>query len=542
MDRDMPDESQLFGVAKQVDSMSTDTFDLAKFKQCLKDGVLRMKISVNATELIGAAEELFRQDFRLALVAGHDDENSFRIVYLFTKGPPDQRIELNLQVDRENATVPSLSHLSFPASRFERELHDLFGVQASGHPQPRRLVLHQHWPKDWFPLRRNRGTMPEMLVASNPYPFVDVQGPGVYEIPVGPVHAGIIEPGHFRFWVVGETILKMKARLWFLHKGIEELFQGRAPSTCLELAEKISGDSAVGHGLAYCHAVEDAFNVEVCDRTKNLRSMCLELERIYNHVGDVGALCNDVGFGLANSRALAIRELLLRMNAEITGHRLLRGGLLLGGIRLRSIPSHLELDKIERKFNELVELAESNSIVIDRFSGTGVLELERARQIGVIGLVARASGHLVDARYQHPSTDESCRFTLSSKQDGDVLARFRLRCDEVYVSLGMIRKVIDDGGPFEVSELLDSFDGTNRCGDFGSQGPFSSGSGIVEGWRGTIVQRVEINAAGKIERLKVVDPSFMNWPALSVALSETIVPDFPLANKSFNLSYAGNDL
>ena len=288
---------------------------------------------VRAAGLSDAAAALLAQGMRLALVSGHDDGEELRVVYLFTSGPPDTRVELHLIVDPAQPTVPTLSGLSFPAGRFERELQDLFGIVPVGHPQPRRLVLHQHWPEDWYPMRRGAGDPPPMVSDAGAYPFVPVEGTGVYEIPVGPVHAGLIEPGHFRFWVVGETILRMKARLWFVHKGIERLFEGRDPDAGVQLAERISGDTAVGHTLAYCQAVEDAWRVEVPAEAMLLRGLLLELERFYNHVADIGALCNDVGFGVAQAWALSLREDLLQLNARVTGHRLLRGGVVLGGAR-----------------------------------------------------------------------------------------------------------------------------------------------------------------------------------------------------------------
>ena len=198
--------------------------------------------------------------------------------------------------------MPSLAYLSFPAGRFEREMHDLYGIGPIGHPRPRRLVRHAHWPEGWYPMRDDAGPAPE-FAADEPFPFLTVEGAGVYEIPVGPVHAGLIEPGHFRFSVVGETILKLKARLWFVHSGIEKLFEGRAATDATELAERISGDTSVGHALAHCLAVEDALGIEVPDAAHRLRALLVELERLYNHVADIGALCNDVGFSLANAHA-----------------------------------------------------------------------------------------------------------------------------------------------------------------------------------------------------------------------------------------------
>ncbi len=361
------------------------------------------------------------------------------------------------------------------------------------------------------------------------YPFVEVQGLGVYEIPVGPVHAGLIEPGHFRFSVVGETILKMKARLWFVHKGIERLFEGRDLQWGVELAEKISGDSAVGHSLAFARALEEALDVTVSARTEELRVVLVELERLYNHVADIGSLCNDVGFGLAQARALTLRERLLRLNRAVSGHRLLRGGVKVGGAQVIVMPDARELDAIAVQFDELVALARGQGTVMDRFLGTGVLRAGDAEEMGVLGVAARASGSNYDARVAHPANVEMAGFAPSTSSEGDVNARFDVRVDEVATSLRLLRDFCTRPG-----NLDESIEGcvSARSG---------SGSGIVEGWRGAIVHRVEVED-GVVTRVKVVDPSFFNWPALAVSLADTIVPDFPLVNKSFNLSYAGNDL
>jgi Ni,Fe-hydrogenase III component G len=303
----------------------------------------RASREISPWDLVEAARSLFAQGMRLALVSGHDEKTRLRVVYLFTDGPPDRRIELHVPIDAANPRVPSLAGLSFPASRFERELRDLFGIEPVGHPQPRRLVLHQHWPEDWHPLRQGAGDPPPLVDDERSFPFVPVEGPGVYEIPVGPVHAGLIEPGHFRFWVVGETILRMKARLWFVHRGIERQFQGLDAHGGLALAERISGDTAVGHAIAYCRAVEEAYGLRVTRNANVLRAVLLELERLYNHVADIGALCNDVGFGLAHAWALDLREQHLRLNRAMTGHRLLRGGVVVGGAVLQRMPSSSEL-------------------------------------------------------------------------------------------------------------------------------------------------------------------------------------------------------
>jgi Ni,Fe-hydrogenase III large subunit/Ni,Fe-hydrogenase III component G len=489
------------------------------------------RVSTAAADLVERADALCRQGFRLALVAAHDDGDALRAVYLFTATGPDRRAELHVPIDRDRPTVPSLAALSYPAGRFEREMHDLYGIRPTGHPLPRRLVRHSHWPSGWYPMRRDAGPAPAFADTAEAFPFLTVEGPGVYEIPVGPVHAGLIEPGHFRFSVVGETILKLKARLWYVHKGIEKLFEDRDIAAAVPLAERISGDTAVGHSLAYCHAVEDALGLAVPQPARRMRAVLLELERLYNHVGDIGALCNDVGHGVLNAHALRVREALLRLNRDTTGHRLLRGAIVPGGATLRAVPDPDRLAGIGADIRDIVRLALGNSLVAERFTGTAVLTTEQARDLGVLGYVARASGVDVDARRDHPTADAD-PVTVPVQTSGDVLARFQQRAAEIDASLAALDGWVRDVAPGTVAVAPGAGDGP----------PAASGVGIVEGWRGTIVHRVETGPAGRLARVKVVDPSFFNWPALPVALAGTIVPDFPLVNKSFNLSYAGNDL
>ena len=495
----------------------------------------RTAVTVTGETLAEQARTLFEQGYRLALVAAHDDGDTLRAVYLFTAAAPDRRVELHLPVDPTDPVVPSLAALSFPAGRFEREMHDLYGIIPRDHPLPRRLVRHDHWPSGWYPMRRDAGPAPE-FAEEQPFPFLTVEGPGVYEIPVGPIHAGLIEPGHFRFSVVGETILKLKARLWYVHRGVERLFAGRTVDGGIPLAERISGDTAVGHTLAYCRAVEEALGIEVPPAALRARALLLELERLYNHIADLGALCNDVGHGILNSHALRIRERLLRLNADVTGHRLLRGGVRVGGSTLQQVPDSDQVAEIAADIAEVAELALGNSLVAERFTGTAVLTERQARDLGTLGYVARASGLDVDARRDHPTgvlaDTEADVPEVPVQTSGDVLARFQQRVAEVEASAALLTLLIPTLEPGTVTA-------TPTDPETGAR----SGVGIAEGWRGTIVHRVELGPDGTLTRCKVVDPSFFNWPALPVSLTgDTIVPDFPLVNKSFNLSYAGNDL
>jgi len=503
-------------------------------------GFHRIALTVLPTELPRQATALLENGFRVALVAGHDNDDAddaLRAVYLFTTPRDDRRVELHVPLRRAYPHLPSLAGVSFPAGRFEREMRDLYGIVPDDHPLPRRLVRHFHWPKGWYPMRKDAAVPPEFGDTEGPFPFRSVEGPGVYEIPVGPVHAGMIEPGHFRFSVVGETILNLKARLWFVHRGIEKLFEGRHPDDAVELSERISGDTAVGHTLAFCLAVEDALGLAVPPHAQRTRAILLELERLYNHTTDLGALCNDVGYGILNAHTGRIREQLLRINDHTTGHRLLRGGIHPGGATLRHRPNPEQLGGIAADIAEVVALALDHTVVRDRFTGTAVLTTAQATDLGTLGYVARASGLTVDARHDHPYLPPALPRTQHTHTDGDVLSRFLVRAEEIQTSVATITQLVDDLG-----DDLGGQHQTITAQAAAQPDRPRSGVGIVEGWRGSIVHRVELDADGVLSRVKIVDPSFFNWPALPLALADTIVPDFPLTNKSFNLSYAGNDL
>jgi Ni,Fe-hydrogenase III large subunit/Ni,Fe-hydrogenase III component G len=486
----------------------------------------------------GRLAGLLRADFgaELALMVGNDrpEKGAFEVHYLFANARENWFLHATKEVSREDASIVSMATFYFPASRFEREIKDMFGIEAIGHPDPRPLVRHAFWPTDYFPLRKDAVPPDHFEDDGTPFPFKPVGGEGVYEIPVGPVHAGIIEPGHFRFSVIGETVIDLKIRLYFTHKGTEKLFEGRLPTDGMELAERISGDTTIGHSLAYCQALESLAETEVPSRARYLRVILLEMERLYNHIADFGAIANDAGFAIAHAHCFRLRERLLRLNKSLTGNRLLRGGVVPGGVSF-DLPDGLdlpgELYSILADFNEIVDISLKNTILTDRLEGTGCLTRQTAIDHGVLGYVARASGVDIDARRDHPfAAYNQLDFKVPIYESGDVYARTMMRVEEAAQSVALIRQASKRlvNGPLTAP--------------LRQLPPFEPAFGIVEGWRGTIIHWVMVDDKGELFRVKIKDPSFVNWPALSFALLKNIVPDFPLCNKSFNLSYSGNDL
>ena len=472
----------------------------------------------------------------------------FELVYLFedcgAAAGRDRFVQVTVAVPPADPTFPSLATFYYPASRYEREIADTFGLQPQNHPDLRRLTKHQFWPADFYPLRKDAAGNPrdphsprlDFQDNGEPYPFWPVAGEGIYEIPVGPVHAGVIEPGHFRFNVLGETIIDMHSRLYFVHKGIEKLFEGKTAGAGVQLAERISGDTAVGHNLAYCQALEGLARVEAPRRARLIRCVLLELERLYNHISDFGFICTDTGFAFINAHTQRLKERLMRLNARVTGHRLLRGVIVPGGVK-QELPApaeiEAELTAVLAEFDRLVDMAQGSSLLLDRLQTTGRLLHQRAVDLGVLGYVARASNIDRDVRRDHPfAAYDELDFNVIVKQSEDVYARAWVRVEEARESVALIKQALaklkDDRSPLALSLP-----------------PLPAGQtafGLVEGWRGAILHWVQAGPDQTLYRVKVKDPSFANWPALSFALLTNIVPDFPLCNKSFNLSYAGNDL
>jgi Ni,Fe-hydrogenase III large subunit/Ni,Fe-hydrogenase III component G len=477
----------------------------------------------------------------LELLAGADtrrDTGAFTLVYRFairTPGPSDV-VVAEVRIPPTEPTFPSLATRWFAASRYEREIQDLLGLRADGHPDPRRLPLHQFWPDGYHPLRHDAPPPGGFVDDGRPYPFRRVEGEGIFEITVGPVHAGIIEPGHFRFSVEGETIVNLETRLYFVHKGIEKLFETLPLGQTPALAERVSGDTSVSHAVAYCQALETLAAVEIPRRAALLRVLFLELERLYNHVGDVGAILNDTGYAFAHAHCGRLREDLLRLNAHVTGHRLLRGAIVPGGVALDVTASAARevatvVARVLADFDEVTKIALGNTLVLERLQGTGRLFRRTAEELQVVGLVARASGIDADARRDAPfAAYDELEPRVAVYADGDVWARTMVRIEEAREAARLLGAVADRLAPGPLGA------------PWGPLPPRAYAFGLAEGWRGPILYWVLTGPGGELARVKVKDPSFVNWPALEYAVLKNIVPDFPLCNKSFNLSYSGNDL
>ena len=499
----------------------------------------RVDCRLSPSGVVAFADELGRLGLEPQLVIAVDTRSTvggFTLRYVFA--PPTHRplVTARVSLGAGETRFTSLATRSFAASRFEREIQDLFGLTPVGHPDARRLALHQFWPAGYHPLRRDTAARSDFADRGEPFPFRRVDGDGLLEITVGPVHAGIIEPGHFRFSVEGETIVNLETRLGFVHKGIEKLFETLPFARTPELAERISGDTSVAHRLAFCHALEALAGCTPPPRAAWLRVVLLELERLYNHVGDVGMILNDTGYAFAHAHCFRLREELFRLNARLTGHRLLRGAIVPGGVTETAARAGLgavadDVERLVHEFLQVAALALDNTMVLERLQGTGRLTPRTAREMQIVGVVGRASGLDADARRDAPfAAYAEAELRVPVYETGDVLARTLVRLDEARQSASLIATAVVAAGngawAVPLGELCAGADAI----------------ALVEGWRGPLWYWVTADGPASLARVKVVDPSFRNWPALEYAVLNNIVPDFPLCNKSFNLSYSGADL
>ena len=458
------------------------------------------------------------------------------------------------------AAYPGIEDLFPAAARMQRAAADLSGVHSTA-TDTRPWVRHAAWPQTYRPLvdpppgavatgpAMERGAMERgalepggMEVApleagpAGSYDFVRVAGDGVHEIAVGPVHAGTIEPGHFRFSVVGEKVLRLEERLGYVHKGIERRFMELPILEGQRLASRVSGDSAVAFSWAYCQALEGIAAVEIPARAAWLRALYLEMERIANHLGDLGALGNDAGFAFGLAQFSRLKERLLRASEAALGARYLLDAIVPGGTRLDLTGSAARelshcVREIAKEAVTLREIYDEHEGLRDRFNGAGRVSTQLAQRLGLTGLAGRASGQAFDLRTDLPC-DPYAQIAPSKMGhgEGDVAARVAIRFDELQESCRLI------------NEIVAAVPAGAHSSRVGAPAAGALGLGFIEGWRGPVLVALEAGPGGSIRRCHPHDPSWQNWPVLEHAIIDNIVPDFPLINKSFNLSYSGHDL
>ena len=479
--------------------------------------------SSTAAGVSEALELLKVSNSRLVSIFGSiEDDGVRRVRYIIDVDNREYRL-FSQQVE---GAIPSATRITPAAAWYERELHDLYGIEIDGHPNLQPLVFHEDWPMNVHPHLAD-------VPVQGKYHFLKVQGKGVCEVPVGPVHAGIIEPGHFRFSVVGDTVLHLELRHFYTHKGAEALFEGAPVMSGPMLAESVSGDNCFAHAVAFCQAVENAFGISVPPRGRALRLVGLELERMLAHIADVGALCGDVAFVVSASYTARLKELLLQASASFFGTRCWRGLAVPGGMK-RDITQenaralNATVAEAARDFAELAQMILETPSVQNRFESTGTLKRDLARALGVVGPAARASGLKLDVRRDHPyGRYRTLAVDIPQHSSGDVLARARIRIDEAAVSARLIADALENPPAGAIATSV-PWQGS------------AEGFSAVESPRGELLYWIRVRD-GHLRRCHIKSPSFQNWPELPMAMPGNIIADFPLINKSFNLSYSGCD-
>ncbi|MGR8935243.1 MAG: hydrogenase large subunit [Gammaproteobacteria bacterium] len=498
----------------------------------------RHRLSIAARHWGEAAQLAQHYGARWAGTWADEHGDHFRIYSCLQHG--GTYILLHTEIPAADPALPSQAPYYPAADRPERHTQDLYGIRFADHPeQNKRWTRHQAWDADQYPLRAafpQQGHRSTPTPADKDYPFIKAHGDSVYEIPVGPIHAGIIEPGHFRFQAVGETVLHLEERLGYVHKGIEKIAVGRDPQGLARLAGRVSGDTTVGHAWAACMAMERAAAIAIPPRALYLRALLAERERIINHLWDMAALCNDVAFAFGFYQFGRLRELWLRENQAFFGHRLMMDCIVPGGVQCDlSDPSitriRQTLEALGQELGELMTIIDNNSSLEDRFLRAGKLSVEQAATLGALGFVGRASGQSFDVRKNVPYAPyDQLQVDVPLESDGDVAARFWVRYKELRAAMRLLRQLLEK---LPQGELL---------APWPTPAADAEGFAAVEGWRGEILCFVRFGANNRIARYYPRDPSIINWPALEKIVLDNIVPDFPVCNKSVNGSYSGQDL
>ncbi|MEP7064137.1 MAG: NADH-quinone oxidoreductase subunit C [Betaproteobacteria bacterium] len=495
-----------------------------------------VRASVGSGQLLGACRLAWEHGGQLLALWVSDDRDLRRGFCLRVLLQDDDGLTLLEHTLRDAfSQYPDLSAIFPAANRMQRAAFDLTGIASQAEDQ-RPWIWMAGWPIDQFPLQLDFETLANWRPGEVQYPFVHVEGEGVHEIGVGPVHAGTIEPGHFRFQVVGEKVLRVEERFGYAHKGVEKRFETLPLVEAHVLAGRICGDSTVAYAWAFAQALESIAGVEPPPRARWLRALALERERIANHLGDLGALGNDGGLAFGLMQFSRLREDVLRLNQVAFGHRLAMDYVTPGGTRNDLCAPHALLIReqcvaLEREVRALRDIYDEHAGLQDRFRSCGRVTPVVCAKLGMVGLAARASGGNRDLRVDFPITPYAALGVRKALQgDGDVAARVAARFDEVLESLRLSQSILD---------VLPTGDTTVEMPE---AMPARLALGLVEGWRGPVMIALETGDGNTIRRCHPHDPSWSNWPAVEHAAMDNIVPDFPLINKSFNLAYSGHDL
>ncbi len=496
-----------------------------------------MKVDKESISLADLKEILGKETHRIGHFTSLDGGQLLALLLDPSQG--DKGVKL-YEIALENGinSYPSLTIKHPQLHWFERALFDMFGIIPSGHPRLKHLYLHEPYERNFFPLRRV--PLPENFNSpiDRRFHFLEVKGEGIYELPVGPIHAGVIEPGHFRFSCLGETIINLEIQLGYLHRGVEKRLTEVPLKHMHFLAEAVASDTSTANALAHAEAIESLAEIEVSERSKYLRSIALEIERLAMHIVDVGGMSTDIGLlGIASAMG-RLRGTALGMGDLLTGSRFLRGFIVPGGVRLPVNNGLFKLKgqvaRLRHELKEPIAMFLDNQMALERMREVGVLKASLAKEFGMVGPAGRASGQDYDVRraFSHAAYPNMAPPTVTARE-GDILAREMVRIKEIWSTLDTIDRLLDNLP-----------EGETTGADFSKVRlkPDSFAVGIVEAFRGELLHLVATDKEGKVARYAVKHPSFNNWTALAIAIRNNLIADFPLCNKSFSLSYSGNDL
>ena len=500
------------------------------------DKIMLNKHNIESSDFINSADNLKASGKYLLGIAAADERvlnSKFNVRYFFGGGGGID--EYCIDADE---SFQSISKICPAAKMYEREIYDLFGLLPSGHPDLRPLMLYpENWDFSVHPLRKDYNNLIPDMKKYGEYKFKEILGEGIFEVLVGPVHAGIIEPGHFRFSLAGEPVLQLEIRHFWKHRGIEKVCEGRDFKDALNLAAKISGDNNVNIVIGYLEAAESILNIEITERAKYIRVILAELERIWNYVRDVAWIFMDIGFALPAQNLFALQEELMRLNKNLSGHRFLFNSLTVGGVNLDLDSAKLKaieeaVEKVENVIKDCEEFILNSSTVLDRLEFTGKINNKTAEELSLCGISARASGLLRDSRVEFPYLIyDKLNLKPVLLDGGDVFARTALRIKEIYAS----KKIISD-------LLINLPEGDIAVAYGNKPEAYRYAVGNSETSRGNAFFYIMADDKGKIFRIKYIDPSFRIWPSIQYGVLGNIIADFPLINKSLNLSYSGNDM